>query len=37
MKKLLSKENGTDITGQPVQIESQLEESSIDFGLTWRF
>jgi long-chain fatty acid transport protein len=31
------KENGTDITGQPVQIESQLEESSIDFGLTWRF
>ncbi|MGE5258915.1 MAG: OmpP1/FadL family transporter [Hyphomicrobiales bacterium] len=31
------KEHGTDVTGQPVTIESQLEESSIDFGLTWRF
>jgi long-chain fatty acid transport protein len=31
------KENGTDVTGQPVKIESQLEENSIDFGFTWRF
>jgi long-chain fatty acid transport protein len=31
------KENGTDVTGQPVKIESSLEENSIDFGVTWRF
>ena len=31
------KESGTDVTGQPVKIESSLEENSIDFGLTWRF
>jgi long-chain fatty acid transport protein len=31
------KESGTDVTGQPVKIESQLEENGIDFGLTWRF
>jgi len=30
-------ETGTDITGQPVTIESELSEYSIDFGLTWRF
>ncbi len=31
------KESGTDVTGQPVKIESELEEDSIDIGLTWRF
>jgi long-chain fatty acid transport protein len=30
-------ENGTDITGQPVNIESELSEDSLEFGLTWRF
>ena len=30
-------ENGTDITGQPVELESSLSETSFDFGLTWRF
>ncbi|MBI4776157.1 MAG: hypothetical protein HY788_18595 [Deltaproteobacteria bacterium] len=30
-------EKGTDITGQPVELESSLSESSFDFGLTWRF
>jgi long-chain fatty acid transport protein len=30
-------EKGTDLTGQPVKIQSELEENSIDFGLTWRF
>jgi len=31
------KESGTDITGQPVALESTLSENSIDFGFTWRF
>jgi long-chain fatty acid transport protein len=31
------KQSGTDVTGQPVTIESQLEENSIDMGFTWRF
>jgi long-chain fatty acid transport protein len=31
------KENGTDLTGQPVSLESSLSEDSLDFGLTWRF
>ena len=30
-------ENGTDMTGQPVSLESTLSENSIDFGITWRF
>jgi long-chain fatty acid transport protein len=30
-------ETGTDLFGQPVQIESTLSETSLDFGLTWRF
>ena len=30
-------ENGTDITGTPVKIKSELTENAIDFGLTWRF
>ena len=30
-------EQGTDITGQPVGIESTLSENSLDLGLTWRF
>jgi len=30
-------ENGTDPTGQLVNLESSLSEDSIDFGLTWRF
>ncbi len=31
------KETGTDITGQPVKLESTLSEDSLDFGFTWRF
>ncbi len=31
------RESGTDIAGQPVTLESSLSESSIEFGLTWRF
>jgi long-chain fatty acid transport protein len=31
------KETGTDFTGNPVTIESTLEENSIDFELVWRF
>jgi long-chain fatty acid transport protein len=31
------KEQGTDLTGQPVGIESTLSENSLDLGLTWRF
>ncbi|UCF94247.1 MAG: outer membrane protein transport protein [Desulfobacterales bacterium] len=31
------KERGTDITGQPVTLESTLEEDTFDFGLTFRF
>jgi long-chain fatty acid transport protein len=31
------KESGTDITGQPVNLESSLSENSLDFGFTWRF
>ncbi|WP_170920231.1 hypothetical protein [Desulfacinum hydrothermale] len=31
------KESGTDITGQPVELESSLSENSIDFGFTWLF
>lgn len=31
------RQNGTDITGQPVELESTLSEDSFDFGLTWRF
>jgi len=30
-------ENGTDLTGQPVKIKSELTENAVDFGLTWRF
>ncbi len=30
-------ESGTDLTGQPVTLESTLSETSLDFGLTWRF
>ena len=30
-------QNGTDVTGQPVKIKSELTENAIDFGLTWRF
>ena len=30
-------ESGTDVTGTPVEIESELTENAIDFGLTWRF
>ena len=30
-------QTGTDITGQPVELESTLSEDSLDFGLTWRF
>lgn len=30
-------ESGTDIAGQPVELESTLSEDSIDFGFTWRF
>jgi long-chain fatty acid transport protein len=28
---------GTDITGQPVSLKSTLKETSVEFGLTWRF
>jgi long-chain fatty acid transport protein len=31
------KEQGTDMYGQPVGIESTLSENGLDFGLTWRF
>ncbi|MEW6673624.1 MAG: outer membrane protein transport protein [Thermodesulfobacteriota bacterium] len=31
------RETGTDFMGNPVTLESSLSESSIDFGLTWRF
>lgn len=31
------KETGTDITGQPVTVESSLSEDSVEFGLTFRF
>jgi long-chain fatty acid transport protein len=31
------RETGTDPFGQPATIESTLSETSIDFGLTWRF
>lgn len=31
------REAGTDLTGSPATLESSLSESSIDFGLTWRF
>jgi hypothetical protein len=30
-------EPGKDLTGQPVKLESTLSETSLDFGLTWRF
>lgn len=30
-------ETGTDITGRPVELKSDLSEDSLDFGLTWRF
>ena len=30
-------ETGTDFSGQPERIESTLSETSLDFGLTWRF
>jgi long-chain fatty acid transport protein len=30
-------ETGTDLFGQPVEIESTLSETSLDFGLTWKF
>jgi long-chain fatty acid transport protein len=31
------KEDGTDLTGQPVTLESSLSEDSLEFGFTWRF
>lgn len=31
------RETGTDPFGQPATIESTMSETSIDFGLTWRF
>jgi long-chain fatty acid transport protein len=31
------KESGVDIAGAPVTLESTLSESSLDFGLAWRF
>ena len=31
------KEDGLDLTGQPVTLESTLSENSFDFGLSWRF
>lgn len=31
------RERGTALNGQPVTIESNLSEDSIEFGLTWRF
>jgi len=31
------KESGFDIAGAPVTLESTLSESSLDFGLAWRF
>jgi long-chain fatty acid transport protein len=31
------KEDGTNLAGQPVTIESTLSEDSLEFGLTWRF
>jgi len=30
-------ETGTNMAGQPVSIKSKLRESSVEFGLTWRF
>jgi long-chain fatty acid transport protein len=30
-------ETGVDLTNQPVALESTLSETSLDFGLTWRF
>jgi long-chain fatty acid transport protein len=30
-------ENGTTLIGQPVTIESSLDEDSLEFGFTWRF
>ena len=30
-------ETGTDFAGLPVELESTLSETSLDFGLTWRF
>ena len=30
-------ENGTNMAGQPVTLESSLSEDSLEFGLTWRF
>jgi long-chain fatty acid transport protein len=30
-------ERGTDLAGAPATIESKLSETSLDFGLTWRF
>lgn len=30
-------ETGTDFIGMPVSLESTLSETSVDFGLTWRF
>jgi long-chain fatty acid transport protein len=31
------KESGTAVNGQPVTLESNLSENSVEFGLTWRF
>ena len=31
------KESGADIFGNPVTLESELSETSFEFGLTWRF
>jgi len=30
-------ESGTDLTGRPVTLESELSENSLDFWVTWRF
>ncbi len=31
------KESGTNMAGQPVTLESNLSENSLEFGFTWRF
>lgn len=36
VSKILSKKPGTNITGQPVNLESSLSENSIEFALAWR-
>jgi long-chain fatty acid transport protein len=31
------RERGTNLIGQPVNLESTLSEDSVELGLTWRF